>query len=339
MKRATLALTLSLVASASLAGDLPGFVTFEVPKTENAPSFEAAIWYPGSGGKKAAIGNAVFSEVPLLQDATVEPGQHPVVLLSHGLGGNYRSLGWLGADLARRGAVVIAVNHPSSTTGDIQMSKAFSHWTRGQDLERALIFVESDKRFAASLDPARIYAAGFSFGGWTALSIAGVRGNIAGFADYCSGKGAGSTHCADIAKWGVNLRGQNAATWDASYKNARIKAVAAIDPAFTFGIDTTRIAEVSAKVLMIGLGKGTDRLDATDFSESGSNFGAVFEKAQKLDIAAANHFTALNLCRPEGAVRLAEENDDPVCTDPPGTDRAVVHQTIANAIARHFGLR
>ena len=35
---------------------------------------------------------------------------------------------------------------------------------------------------------------------------------------------------------------------------------------------------------------------------------------------------------------LKEEGDDPVCTDPKGTDRAAVHATIINEIAGELGL-
>ena len=39
-----------------------------------------------------------------------------------------------------------------------------------------------------------------------------------------------------------------------------------------------------------------------------------------------------------GASILAEEGDDPVCTDPVGSDRAAVTAQILTAIADHFGL-
>ena len=50
------------------------------------------------------------------------------------------------------------------------------------------------------------------------------------------------------------------------------------------------------------------------------------------------HFTALPLCKPAAEEILKEEGDDPVCTDPKGTDRAAVHATIINEIAGELGL-
>jgi hypothetical protein len=55
-------------------------------------------------------------------------------------------------------------------------------------------------------------------------------------------------------------------------------------------------------------------------------------------LAPANHFTAMPLCKPAGEAILAEEKDDPVCTDPAGGDRQTIHDRIIQRIAAHFGL-
>ena len=91
-------------------------------------------------------------------------------------------------------------------------------------------------------------------------------------------------------------------------------------------------------VLLIGLGNGESRLHATDTSETGSNFEALFPAGKVDRIVPATHFTALGLCKPEGAAILEDEKDDPVCTDPAGTDRRAVMNHIITAISKHFGL-
>ena len=65
-------------------------------------------------------------------------GPFPVILASHGLGGNVGALGWLTAGLAEAGALVISVNHPNSTTRDFDLQEGLKHWTRTQDLRAAL---------------------------------------------------------------------------------------------------------------------------------------------------------------------------------------------------------
>ena len=91
-------------------------------------------------------------------------------------------------------------------------------------------------------------------------------------------------------------------------------------------------------LLVIGLGTGKDQYYATDTSELGSNFDALVPQSQKVVLAPATHFTAMPLCTEKGAKILAEEKDDPVCTDPVGTDRKAAHAQITALIAKHFNL-
>lgn len=49
------------------------------------------------------------------------------------------------------------------------METALDHWTRVADLSLALDMILADPELVDRIDPDRIMAAGFSFGGWTAL--------------------------------------------------------------------------------------------------------------------------------------------------------------------------
>ena len=113
---------------------------------------------------------------------TSRPGRWPVVLISHGFGGHWRSISWLGAGLARQGAVVVGVNHPGSTFGDNDMLRGLNHGSRVNDLKKAVDALLADASTGPYIDPQRIYVAGFSFGGWTALSMGGLRGDLGAYA-------------------------------------------------------------------------------------------------------------------------------------------------------------
>jgi predicted dienelactone hydrolase len=341
MNRLVAAAALSLLAPLAHAADAPGFAELTIKAAHQAKPLDGGVWYPAAPGSAAPVAfeHPIFKGVLAVPDAAVAPGKHPVLVISHGLGGHFRGLAWLAAGLADKGAIVVGVNHPGSTARDFDMARGLQHWTRVQDLQAALTQVLADPKFGPHADPDRIYATGFSYGGWTALSIAGLKGDLAGYARACETAGGRSTHCRDIAKAGVDLRRFDAAAWDRSYKDVRIRAVAAIDPGLTYGLTAERAADLTPNVLLIGLGAGTDRLMATDFSAAGSGFANTVPAAQVKVIAPAFHFTALPECKPAGAEILAEEHDDPVCTDPPGTDRRAVHAEIVEAIAAAFGLR
>ena len=290
----------------------------------------------GDGRAFEFADSAVFHGVTVVEEATIQDGVHPVVLLSHGMGGNIRSLAWLAADLAEQGAIVITVNHPNSTWGDFDMALGLRHWTRVQDLSLALDTLLDHPKFVGHIDENRVMAGGFSYGGWTALSMAGVLGDHAGYSAHCATYGEVSSHCAGLIQAGITLADVDEGSWNASYRDARITHAIAIDPGLIWGLDSAATADVIDNIHLIGLGSSEDRLLAVDFEKSG--FGALLPAAQIDIIAPAMHFTALPLCKPMAAAILVEEQDDPVCSDPEGTDREAVHKTIARYILNDLGL-
>ncbi len=338
MRVVSLFFALSLIPALAAEADPAGYRTLSMPAPHHGRMLEGAIWYPTdlAGSQVVVAGNAVFQGVTVSENAPMAEGQHPLVMLSHGLGGHVRSLAWLAAGLAERGAIVIAVNHPNSTWGDFDLQAMLEHWTRVQDLALVLDETLADPDFTRHVDPERIMAAGFSYGGWTALSMGGLRGNLDGFATYCQEYRARSTVCQDLARAGIDVAALPVEAWAASYADDRITQVAAIDPALTWKLDAGHVTDLVGKVTLVGLGQGDDRFAGTDFDASG--FAGLLPDADILRLAPARHFSALSLCKPGAEAILEAEGDDPVCTDPDGTDRAVVHAAIIDRLAADLNL-
>ena len=339
MKNYLLALPFLLSLPMAEASAETGLATFSIPAAHHGHDMEMAVMFPSTGGSARLLGeNPVFHGTTVYENAEPLTGKHPVVLLSHGWGGNFARMSWLASGLVERGAIVVAVNHPNSTTGDLDNLDALNHWTRAQDLTAALDQVLQDPQFKPVIDATRIYAAGFSYGGWTALSLGGLEGQRDGLDKFCSEGATVTDHCRDILKAGIKISELDGEAWQASYKDRRIAGVAAIDAALTWGLTVADTDQLDVPVLLIGLGDRSDRLHATDTSSSGSGFELLYPGAQVEVIAPASHFTALGSCKPSGAEILVEEKDDPVCTDPPGTDRKDVMAKIIGLISDHFKL-
>ena len=321
-------------------GEVPGFerVALDMPHRETV--VQGAIWYPaGVGGEPRQVGeNSVFVGVPVLEGAAVAEGRHPVVLFSHGLGGRFETIAWLPAGLAARGAIVVSPNHPGSTWSDFNVRRAVKHWTRVQDLKIALDWLLNSPHWMHGVDGSRIAAVGFSYGGWTVLSMGGATGNLAGYAAYCDKNGARAADCRLLARAGIEPRALDAGRWNASYKDGRVGVVAAIDPAVLHGLGSGNVEHLVDDVLLVGLGTGTDRYPPVDFGPSGSGFSALLPRAATAVVAPARHFTALGACKPRGAAILRQEGDDPLCDDPKGTDRHAVHRRIVDLVADHLDL-
>ena len=338
----TLLVTAALVLSPqAFAAEAPGLLERQITAPHHGRAMPLAVWYPAlEGATERFAENAIFVGGDVLRDAAPATGKHPVILLSHGMGGSYLSLNWLASGLVEKGAIVVAVNHPNGWFRDRDPKTIFNHWTRAQDLQTALDYVLADKTLAGVIDPDRIYATGFSFGGWTALSLGGATASPTGSLSYCKAAGERSHTCTDLQHFGLSEANLQNPQWTASYKDARVKAVVSIDPGLTWDMKPENVSDMDQTAIMIiGLGTGQDQHYATDTSARGSNFDSLVPNARKVVLAPATHFTAMPLCTAKGAAILAEEKDDPVCTDPKGTDRKALHDRIIALMAEQFGLR
>ena len=333
----------SALAAASLNTSIDvstsaGMREIDVMVPHHDGAIQGVVWYPSNadGRGKIVAENGVYYGVEARQNATIADGEYPVVVLSHGMGGHYRSMAWLASELADKGAIVVAVNHPNSTWGDFDLSAGMNHWTRAQDVSAALDWVTSNPMFEGHINETRTMAVGFSYGGWTALSVAGVMGDHQGYIDHCAEFPLASSHCNDLMGAEIQLGDADTTLWDASYKDGRFTHITAVDPGLIWGMDDSHVANVTADLRLIALGEGDDRLLATNFDQSG--FADLVPEADINRFAPANHFMFLPLCKPEGATILEDENDDPVCTDPAGSSRADVHTNVIDLIASDLGL-
>ncbi|MEP1964929.1 alpha/beta hydrolase family protein [Tateyamaria sp.] len=337
MKPQTTAIALICTASTAMA-DPAGLRQTEMYMPHHDRNASVTIWYPNSGGGdyERVAENPVFKGVDAVINADIPSGTHPVVMFSHGMGGTSRAQAWLASALADRGAIVVSVDHAHSTWKDFNMAEGVKHWTRAADLTIALDQLLADPDFEGHIDPSRIMAAGFSYGGWTALSLGGMTGDLAGIVETCTDYIDTMEACDMLLSDKVNMQGIDPNAWNQSYADARITHVAAIDPGFVWGLQTSNVADLVPDVQMIGFGAGKDRMSATNFDDSG--LADLLPDAKFMRFDPAFHFTAMPLCKPGAEDILIAENDDPVCTDPVGTDRAAVHGAIIEAVAGELGL-
>lgn len=316
---------------------LPGFDRMDVQSAHRARPLDASFYYPADNRTYMTVigDNPIFDGMRVYMGPRFAKGTHPLVLFSHGSGGSMDGMAWLMAGLAERGAIVLAVNHPGSTSGDSSPRRSVRLDARAQDLSAALDQFLAEPEFAGAVDPDRIYSLGFSLGGATALGLAGLRFDAGAYAPYCQ-DGANRADCAFFDKGGVDF-GNLPTGFSADMRDVRVTGAMAIDPAFTYVATKESVAELDLPTLLINLGKA-HRLAASDMGPKGSGFAARLPQAHYAEIAPAIHFTALPECKPKAAEMLEVEQDDPICTDPEGTDRKAVHLHMLDEIAGFMGL-
>jgi predicted dienelactone hydrolase len=326
-----LAILSLIVATPAAAEMLPGYDRFELVAAHRARPVDATMWYPAAAATyPVAIGRGpIFEPVEAWMGPALAEGAHPLVLLSHGSGGNADALGWLSSSLVARGAIVLAVNHPGSTTGDSSPRRAIDIAARAADLSEALDAVLADRAFSGHVDTGRVSVVGFSLGGTTALNLAGLRFDGATQDRRCA-------IAAEAADCGFFLRGgvvfADAPGFAADARDKRIAHVVAVDPGFGGAVVEDSLHAVTSAVTLINLGEA-HRLPAVDVGPRGNDLAARLPGARYQVVAPASHFTFLAPCEAGAARILAGEAEDPICTDPPGVDRRAVHAHLVDTIA------
>lgn len=333
------AAALAAFAGPAVADMLPGYDRITVAARHRPGPLAASIWYPAATATyRGLIGdNAVFRGVPALVGPAPATGRRPLVVLSHGSGGNMDGLAWLASALAARGALVLGVNHPGSTTGDSSPRRSLLLHERAADLSAVLDGLLDDPTFGPLVDRDRVTALGFSLGGATVLGLVGARFDRAAFAAYCARPGERGEDCAFFERGGVDALVLPDAV-EGDLRDPRFGAAVAVDPGLTHAFTAESVRAIDGPVLFINLGR-EHRFRAADVGPAGSGLAALVPGSSYEVVAPAHHFTFLARCKREGARLLAEEEDDPVCDDPEGSERSEVHARIIEIVAGWIGLR
>ena len=228
-----------------------------------------------------------------------------------------------------KGAIVLTVNHPGSTSGDSSARRSLDLAARAADLSAALDNVLADPDFAPHVDITQISAIGFSLGGTTALSLAGAVFDGKRQAERCA-SGPDAADCGFFLRGGAQFA--TAPGFTANVCDPRIQHVVAVDPGFDATITDASLAGISVPVHLVNLGKAA-RLSAVDVGPSGNGLAVRLPGASYTVIAPATHFSFLATCKPGAKDLLKEEGEDPICADPAQTNRAEVHRRLIDDIA------
>ncbi|MBR9762268.1 MAG: prolyl oligopeptidase family serine peptidase [Rhodobacteraceae bacterium] len=296
------------------------------------------IWYPASPGGRAVTvgGNGVFHGTPAGLRAPHLPGRFPLVVISHGAGGNAGQFGWIAKALAEAGLVVILPNHPGTTTGNASAVAALRVWERPQDITAVLDEIAAHPGKYPYIDMERVAALGFSAGGYTAMALAGARVDPARLTSYCAGGDHGMSDCAFLAHFGVDPRDFDLSAAAQDLTDPRIRTTVVIDPGIVETLTAESLSSIHVPMAVINLGdpgtvpRGVDARAAA----------ALIPGATFLAVEDALHFSFLAECKPGGAAILRDENEpDPLCDDAGGRRRDDIHRELREIIITYLADR
>lgn len=144
-----------------------------IDKKRNRP-LKTELWFPTNDTSRANISiEYPFKLPPTSKEAEIIQGKFPLILLSHGTGGNRISQMWLACELAGSGYVVASVDHFGNTFDNKIPENFVKVWDRPLDISFLLDQLLSSSVWSSKIDTAKIGMVGFSLGGYTAIALAG----------------------------------------------------------------------------------------------------------------------------------------------------------------------
>ena len=188
------------------------------------------------------------------------PRPAPVVVISHGLGSDRLSFEYLAKHLASYGFAVAVPEHPGSNAKQVQdlitgkaneVVEPAEFVNRPLDVKELLDYLSNlsagNPSYRGQLDLQRVGIIGQSFGGYTALALAGAQINFGQLDKDCR---------LENDTWNVSLLLQcRARSLDRSLYNftdPRIKAAIAINPISSSILGETSLSKIQIPVMVIG---------------------------------------------------------------------------------------
>jgi predicted dienelactone hydrolase len=314
MHAAKFLIATALCLTATLA-HAAGFRFIDVAADADGPALKAAIWYPCLA-PPGEVKVGPFT-LPVVKDCPLAGDKLPLVVVSHGRGGNFVGHHDTAESLADAGFVVAAINHPGDTTFDLSRFHDLSVYVdRPTDIKRLIDFMLAASPAAGKIDPQRIGLFGFSRGGYTGLVAVGAEPHFAIALPRCQGSSPPICEQIRIKDYPASLT-----------HDARIKVAVIADP-LSYFFDADSLAAVQVPVQLWQSQTGGDGVTPESIAAIEPSLPANHEYHL---VPNAGHFAFLTLCPPA----LATERPE-LCTDAPGFDRVAFHQQLNAAVLAFF---
>lgn len=330
--------SLSFAAMPALAEDIhTGFMNISIADRVGDRPIDGYLWYPTSQnqGIVQEHGNAVWKSIDVVPNGAPVAGKHPLVLVSHGMYGNSRNQAWLAQGLIEKGYIVAAIDHPGTSTFQRDPDQARALWERPHDITRTIDHILQMEDMNDLIDQDRIFMAGHSLGGFTAVALAGGRYDVAKVDGFCA-EHPDDLVCGIFDRWQVAKTPQDRETIAKDWSDPRIKGFAVFDLGGTQTFSAQSLGAVTRPMLVYGAPLDISGLDL-DVESRALVAALPKENVTYLEPETLSHFDFLGVCTDRALAILREEEPEDVYVCERGTEeRAREHGEIIATVAGFF---
>ncbi len=308
-----------LVLSSAACARAVGFTRISVPDGTNPP-LEVGIWYPADASPKPTPIGPFIQTVAL--DGAIRGSRLPLVVLSHGTGGELTGHSDTALALAAAGFVAAAPTHTGDNPRD--HSRVLDIADRARQLRTVIGFMVS-RWHPGMVDASRIGAFGFSAGGFTVLVAAGGTPDFRLIGPHCA------AHPAFFDCRLIGSHGQATAAApppSAFVHDVRIRAIVVAAPALGFTFTRQGLAAVTVPV-QLWRAVEDSILPSPDYADA---VKAGLPRSPEMHLVPdADHYDFLAPCS-EGLARAVPA----ICVSRPGFDRTAFHRAFDDSVVAFF---
>ncbi|WP_438712594.1 alpha/beta hydrolase family protein [Aquimarina muelleri] len=234
-----------------------------IDESKNRP-LQTEIWYPtlDTLTKKVVKENQkeLFKTIETIPNAKIPNEKFPLLIISHGTGGNRFSLTWFIEKMVKEGYVVVSLDHYGNSTFNKIPREFVKWWERAIDIQFVLTQVLKESEIGTKIDTSRIGGVGFSLGGYTNIALAGgyvdrtVRKNEKNKERKMPTEFPETDEIIDFEKDSLIVSSYN--KYKNHVKDKRIKAFFVMAPAIGFGFHSPEQTDKITAPIFIVAGKG-----------------------------------------------------------------------------------
>lgn len=134
------------------------------------------VWYPTEkAGPFDQPEDPVWEHPKEVRDVPIADGKYPLILMSHGHGGDRRDRSWLVEYLVKNGFVVASVEHYGNSWRSYNPVLTLKFWERAKDISFAISTIVKDPMLKKHIHSSQIGFVGYSLGGMTGLALGGAK--------------------------------------------------------------------------------------------------------------------------------------------------------------------